>query len=289
MRTLEEIIYNRLITSSELAEKLTTYRDKPAVFYQTSPDDTQRNWSKNREYPRVNFVIDYQANDDRRTSGVLTVDIWCSGNGAQPEDIEPIIRSLLQDVFMTPEGGYPYAFLWSKSEPFQSSLQSEKNASGIVVGATVTFEIFEFSKQETTDPDPIQALNRYIKGLADDCVVIAEKNLPEIIEPSGNNPVFYFRLERLRRNRETNTVVWLDANIACHIFAAGEEIRWLRALTDDLLLRGEVTMLDSSPMFVTNLSADNSQNALTKGQLNISAQFGLLRLSQKANPIRIFY
>jgi hypothetical protein len=95
--------------------------------------------------------------------------------------------------------------------------------------------------------------------------------------PTEEKPALYFRLETIRNQRETNTVAWMDAVIAGHVFAGGEETTWIRAIVDALALNGEVTMLDTSPMFITTLTADSTLNATSAGQLRIGVRFGLLR------------
>lgn len=276
--TLEDLIYRRLCNHQPLKDCLATYADAPAVFYQSAPDDTSDGWKEKTQYPRIDYVIDYQANPERKTSGVLTLNIYCSSKGAAPEDIEPTVQSLLRDVFFTTSDRTPYAMAWARSDAFDI-----KNDAPII-GVTVTFDIYAFPSHETVDPDPVQTMNHYIEEKYPSAIVIGGNTaLPEEFQPTADAPVFYFRLAGLDTDRETNTVAWMNATIACHIFAGGQEVKYMKALADSLALAGEVIMPDTSPMFIKRLQADAALNALVAGQLRLSTQFGILRRAPLAH------
>ena len=279
--TLEGLIRMRLL-DSELIQNLTRFNDVPAVFYQLAPDDTSLGWKDGRQYPRISYIVDYISNAERKTSGVLTVNIFCVETGEQPEDIEPIVRSLLCGVFLTPETGIPYSLAWTRSDAFDA--QREKD-DGLVTGVTITFDLFAFPSQITTDPDPILAANQYIASAFPEAKIIQARSMPEIFIPTENMPALYARLESLQLYRETNTVAWLDGVIACHIFANGDETTWLMKLVDQLTLDAEILMLDESPMLLQNLRADNTLNALSQGQLRIYVRYGVLRRLRYSHPL----
>ena len=73
--TLEDIIYSRLTTDTTLGSQLAKYGKKPAVFFQTAPDDTATGWGQKKQYPRIDYIVDYVSNPERKTSGVLTLNI----------------------------------------------------------------------------------------------------------------------------------------------------------------------------------------------------------------------
>lgn len=273
--TFEDLIYQRLIGSRDLSNQLARYGDAPAVFFQTAPDDKATAWKNRKQYPRIDYLVDLQSNPERKTSGTLTLNIWSAEDGTPPEELEPIVLQLLCGVFLVPDNSPPYALAWARSEPFEAT--AGKGENGIIVGASLTFDVYAFPCQATTDPDPILAINRYIKQHAPEATVIGSDELERVTVPTAANPAFYFRLEMIQTQRETNTVAWVDAILAGHLFAAGEEVTWLKAIFDDLALDGEVIMLDDSPMFITNLKADTTYDATSTGQMRIAVRFGLLR------------
>ena len=281
--TLEDRIYNRLTGSNNLQRELTSYDGKPAVFYLTAPDDKATGWKQKKQYPRIDYAVDLQRNPERKTSGVLTLNILCTDEGKPPEELEPIVRQLLCGVFLLPDNAPPFALSWARSDAFD---QQRSDGDGLITGITVSFDVYAFPTQTTSDPDPILAMHHYIEQNAPEAFVIGGRNtVAEEYTPTAKSPAFYFRLEQIQRQRETNTVAWMDAVIACHIFADGEEIAWLKAITDALAVAGEVIMLDNSPMFITNIKADSTLDALTTGQLRIYCRFGILRQQTYHHPL----
>lgn len=105
------------------------------------------------------------------------------------EKMEVAIRNCLQDVVMKPEGEAPMCFAWARSEPYIL----EGNA---VLCKEIVFDILEYPAQETTDPDPVMALNRYIKNLFPECIVFGIDELSEYTIPA-DTPVFYSGLKSI--------------------------------------------------------------------------------------------
>lgn len=242
--TLEDLIYTRLSDPDGPAAKLARYGDAPAIFYQAAPEDTATGWNGKRQYPRIDYTVDMQANPERHSCGILTLNIWCSEQCAPPEDLEPEVRAVMRDVFIQPDEGPPYSLAWVRSDAFEG--RSQANPATLVNGITVLFDLFAFPVQETTDPDPILAINEYVKRWAPDALVIGKDTLERFQIATTDRPIFYFRLASLQIQRETNTVAWMDGMIAGYIYAPEEtRLKWLKALVDVLSLDGEVTMLDT--------------------------------------------
>lgn len=279
--TLEDVICGRMVSDRALSGLLAEYDGGPAVFYQTAPDDTAAGWKHRTQYPRISYHTDYISDPERKTAGTLILDIICTETGVMPEEIEPVIRRLLSGVFFTPDGAAPCSLSWARSDVFDIT-----KSDGMIIGITMTFDLYAFPSQITTDPDPVLALDRYIKALIPEAVMIAGKPpIDRIFEPSRKFPAFYCRAERLSISRQTNTVAWLDGTVVCHIFAGGEETTWLRYLVNNLALDSEIIMLDTSPMFIQNLTADNTLSALSTGQLRLNVRYGLLRRQEYSHPL----
>lgn len=282
--TLEDLIYTRLSDPDGPAAKLARYGNAPAIFYQAAPEDTATGWDGKRQYPRIDYTVDMQANPERHSCGILTVNIWCSEQCDPPEDLEPIVRAAMRDVFIQPDEGPPYSLTWVRSDAFEG--HSQANPATLVNGITVLFDLFAFPVQETTDPDPILAINEFVKQWAPEALVIGKDNLKQFQPFTMEHPIFYFRLATIQTQRETNTVAWMDGVIAGYIYAPEEgRLTWLKALVDVLALRGEVTMLDTSPMFLRGIRADSAADPLTVGQLRLQVRFGLLRRPKYAHTL----
>lgn len=283
--TLEDLIYNRIAERTAITEKLARFGTTPAAFYQSAPGDQAEGWKNKKQYPRLDYIVDMQANPERQSSGIMMLNIWCDETGAPPEEIEPEIRSALCDVFMQPDDRPPYCLAWVRSDSFETPSNNTKGSH--VNGITVLFDVLAFPWQETADPDPILAMNHFIKELVPEAKVIGADALADYFVPGTTTPAFYFRIASLETARETNTVVWMNATIAGHIFAptTAARLQWLKYLVDALAVRGEVTMLDTSPMLFRNIRADSAADHLTTGQLRLAVQFGILRRQPYAHTL----
>ena len=239
--TLEELIYKR-ISESAAAEQLASHNGAPAVFFGPAPTDTDPGWAGAEQYPRISYTIDMRANPERQTAGNIYLDVWCLDSGTAPEAVEPNVRAALCDVIMAPHEQPPYSLAWVTSETFEATKQLDKSAR--VIGVTVTFDLYALPQQETTDPDPILAMNAFTNRWSDAVTVIGSDRMGEYTEPSDQHPAAYFRLANYHRAQETNTVIWLEGVLVGHLIAptyAGRQ-RWLKALADELATRGEVEM-----------------------------------------------
>ena len=273
--TLEELIYQRLTTDLNLTAKLTTYDEKPAVFYSNAPSDLEDSW-ETKQYPRIDFIVDMQGDPERKSSGMVELNIFCRNTGATPEEIKPCLVSCLDNIFVKPDNEPVYCLSNMKSETFD---KQGKNGKFIITGITITFDIFAFPLLETTDPDPVMAANHFLKQWNSEAYIIGYDEIDQYYAASDIKPAFYCRLTDFRTAQETNTVVWVEGAVFCHVFSDSPEnrLKWIKALTDELALRGEILMLDHSPMFFTSIQVDNTVDYLVTGQIRLNVRYGLLR------------
>ena len=281
---LEELIYSRISGANYGSPGLASFDGAPAIFFGPCPEDADRGWGDRRQYPRISYGLDLRGDPERQTAGTLFCDVWCTEDGPAPEDIEPILRRVLCGVIMAPTGDNPCSFSWQASQTFQSNRDTKTDK---VIGVTVTFDMIAFPEQITSDPDPVLAMMKYIRDEYPEITVIGQNTLPNFTEPSEEHPAVYFRLDSYEVGRETFTVAWLDGVVMCHLFAPGASARqrWIRAITDDLACRGEVIMLDTSPMFLRRIAADNTLDPLSAGQIRLGATWGILKRPKYAHRL----
>lgn len=283
---LEELIQKRFVSTAALAERLTTYNGVPAVFSPEAPGDEQEGWGGETQYPMVTYNYDLQANEERNSAGSLSVSIFCQNTAdIFPEDIAPIVKKCLRDVILLPEGGTPYCFTWARTDAF--TMGEDAGKAGVVIGCEVRFDILEYPSMETSDPDPVMAMNKFTKEMYPECIVVGLDRMEEITEASRETPVIYCRLNSMEKVEETNTVVWMDGKLAIHILCPDSDIRLKMAvaITNAMSLDGEVTMLDYSPMFIRKLQMDNKSDYLKDGQIFVTGRYGLLRYKAKPHQL----
>lgn len=285
--TLEELIYERFANYAFLKDHMAVYAGVPAVFYQIAPDDRQEVW-KGAQYPRIIYTLDMQADQERKSAGVMQVDLFCDETKSIPEDIVPYIRKCLVNLIVKPEGNSHYAFAWARTEMFSLEQSArDRGVNTMIVGAFIRFDILEYSQQETANPDPVQALNRWVKNLEKGSLVIGEDHIEKFYEPSGEHPAFYVRVQSYKTNRATYALTWVDCNLAIHIIVPEPENRslWARYIADRLNMAGEVIMLDDSPMLIFEVSVENNADYLTRGQVMVKAQYSIPRIGEVEHPL----
>ena len=283
--TLEELIYKRLSEAKNLTKYLTRYAGRPAIFTPEAPGDRETGWGRATQYPRAVFNFDMQADGERKSAGTLSVTLICRNDSeAVPELIEPAVKKALKDVLLKDDNGTLYAFAWARTEGF--SMTEEKNE--LLIGSEIRFDIMEYPQQETTDPDPIMAMARYIKDLYPDSIVVGIDKMADETEASKEAPVFYCRLTEIEKLEETNTVVWMNGKIAISLLCpdGATRLKMAAAVLNSLSLDGEVTMLDDSPMFMERLTANLKSDYLKDGQIFVTGRYGLLRYKAVGYPLR---
>lgn len=277
---LEELIYKRFNDSEKLVGCLAVFNGTPAVFSPEPPDESQEGWSGNTQYPMIIYNFDLQANEERHSAGTLSVSLLCQNTmEIMPEAIEPLVRECLRDVVLKPTDSAPYCFAWARTDAF--TIDGDKG--NATIGSEVRFDILEYPSWETSDPDPVMAVNKYIKEMYPECIIMGYDTMEEITEATADCPVIYCRFISADKSRETNTVAWMDGKIAVHILCpdSGTRIKMASAITNKMSLDGEIIMLDHSPMFIKHLQADYKSDYLKDGQIFITGHYGLLRYRAK--------
>lgn len=282
---LEELICKRFVSSKELAGRLASFSGAPAVFNPEPPEENHRGWDGRPQYPRIVYNFDLQANEERHSAGTLSVSLLCQNTTeVTPETIEPIVRDCLRDVILKPSGGTPYCFAWARTDAFTI----EEKKVPVTIGSEIRFDILEYPSQETSDPDPVMAANKYIKELYPECLIMGYDRMEEITEATVERPVIYCRLISADKSEETNTVAWMEGRIAVHILCPDSEtrIKMAAAIANKMSLDGEIIMLDHSPMFIKRLQANYKSDYLKDGQIFVTGRYGLLRYKAKQHIMR---
>lgn len=285
---LEELIQKRFTEREGLTKFLVKFGDYPAIFSPEAPKDNQ-NWGTDVHYPRLVYNYDMQADEERKSAGTLSVSLLCQNTedateeDITPEILEPLVRDCLKDVLLHSEDGKLYAFAWNRTDAFELA----ESKTDLIIGSDVRFDILEYTSQETTDPDPVMAMNKFVKELYPECIVVGLDRMEEITEASRETPVIYCRLNSMEKVEETNTVVWMDGKLAIHILCPDTDMRlkMAAAITNAMSLDGEVTMLDYSPMFIRKLQMDNKSDYLKDGQIFVTGRYGLLRYKAKPHQL----
>lgn len=281
---LSELIYKRLSEYEALTSHLAKFSELPAVFSVESPEDNAAGWD-GLQYPKVVFNYDLIANEKRQSQGTLNAVLLCKNTSdVSPESIEREIVKALSNILLTPESGIPYCFAWASTEGFTID---EKNA-GLTIGSEVRFDILEFPSQITTDPDPIDGVNRYLKDIYPESICLGVDRLGEITEITTEQPVLYARLIQTENTHTDYTVAWMDARIAVHVICPDPEVRLKMSggINVCMVTDSKVKLLDGSPMHIDRCVLNNTTDYLKSGQISFTGKYGVLRYMPAERPLK---
>lgn len=271
---IETLIRTALMQIPIVQGCIAKHNNNPAVFYQTAPHDKDPLWN-GKQYPRIDYTVDWQYNPERRTSGNLQVNVWCINDGTiPPEDIGEAITPKMTDLFLTDESG-TYCVIWSRTDAFEGAGNEPKT-----IGVTISFDIVAFPAQTGGTLDAVRAIMDWIKVLQPSAVIINKDTIPPIWKPTNQSPAVYVRIGGGdSAMRPSNAVVWVTQQQTIHVIcpSVGERQRWIMAITSDMSIRQETTLTDNSPLFVKRLSYNTASNPITQGQINATVEYGVLR------------
>lgn len=288
---IRRLIHEQATSDTQMAGMLAAYHGSPAFFYQKAPSDSRPGWG-NPRYPRVDFNVDMRSDHERKASGVLTVNIWCTtecpavGELDPDRAIEARLLELLSGTFYTGTDRRTICAEWERSDEFvfEGGSNTQDNTTPEVYGLTMTFELMEFPEQISVTPDPVQGLNTWTKRHFPQMNVIAFDDLPPIWKPSDETPAIYWRFEgAASNNRQTYAVTWFTGTFSAHVIADSvpERNKWTKAIIEYAQIEGEVVLSDGSPLFINRLEVRHSADPLRDGQLGLTGQYGVLRQPQK--------
>lgn len=272
---IEQALYTHLIAQETLAPYLATYAGKPAVFNQEAPADVDTLWNNGPQYGRIVFAVDLQGDPERTMGGTLAVDIMCKEGEQIPEEIEPVVRSLIHGYFFS-NGTFTVAAQWKNSSYFTGPTDD-------VIGCTIAFELLGFPVLTTIPPDIIARINQWTKERYEGIHVINLDELPQSAwKPSKGDSAIYWRL--LTDNPagwipDTFATIWRTATVKGHIFSADNASAAIVARNIVTRLYAEKRLFKSSeaPIMVNRKnSVDITADPLRTGQITVEGTYGVV-------------
>ena len=281
---IEQVLYEHLQRNGEKIPAMATYNGRPAIFNQEAPSDADELWGEGPQYGRIVFAVDLQGDPERDVSASLLVDIMCKENEQYPEDIEPIVRELIDGYFFF-NGKVTMAAQWRASSPFTEPTDH-------VSGCTVTFDLLAFPILTTGTPDVIARINEWTAALPGLHVINYDALPDSAWKPTGTESAVYWYLAQdrdagwVRNNYQT---IWRTAIIKCHIFSA--DIDTAAAVAREIVVRlyAAKRLLKSgeSPIMVNQKNTlDYGADSLRTGQVTVEATYGIIVRFQNEKTIQ---
>jgi hypothetical protein len=285
---IDGLIIQQIRGDPDIQGMLAVYDGHPAFFYQKAPLDVDAVWADGC-FPRADYSYDMRSDPGRQYSASILVDIWCSNEGAiVPADIEPKIIALLSGNIYTGRDGIPLLIQWRRTDSFETAketkfYQKDKNVP-MVAGATLQFDAIAFPSQLSFDPDPAEGFNYWTKRFFPEACVMPEDAKPGVMKPGGESPLVYWQIVSSgSTDRNSYAVTWYQCQMMGHVIVNNveERNRWVKALVEELNIRGEVILADASPFFIERIVTRGDADRVWDGQIEITGRFGVLTARRK--------
>ena len=281
---IETALCEHLRQQEALRPFLSTYSDSLAIFNQEAPADTDPLWNEGPQYGRIVFAVDLQGDPARTMGGTLSVDIMCAEDGTPPEEIEPIIRSLIHGYFFS-NGTFTVAAQWKNSSYFTQPADR-------VNGCTLTFDLLGFPILTTTNPDVIARINKWTSETFEKIHVINHDVLPSTAwKPSDGESAVYWRLVTDTPAGwipDTLQTSWRIAHIKCHVFSSDNAtaLNVSRDITTYMQIVKRIMKDGESPLMVNRRNnVDMSADPLRTGQVTAEVTYGIVVKYANGNTI----
>lgn len=280
---IERTLYQHLQNCTELAPFLAEHSGKMAIFNQEAPPDMDKGWDHGSQYGRIVFAVDMTDDPDRKISGVLQVDFMCESDKQDPNEVEPIIRPLMDGYFFKSTEG-TIAAQWRASNYFTTTTEK-------IIGVTLTYDLLAFPNQTTIEPDPIALLNKWTSTSLEGVVVIGHDYLPDVWKPAEKSVAIYWKLGQILPCswiNDTYNCSWQTAVISGHIMAPDENTavliaRWIKST---LTVKKRLIFDDNAPLMVDrNIRVNATLDMLRTGQITLEATYGILTPPPPYNPL----
>ena len=310
---IETVLYEHLQKNTgKLAKYLAEYNGKMAVFNQVAPPDTDRGWNNpnpewdrenywydededeeeieesKSQYGRIVFAVELSEDTERKYSGTLAVDVLCEDGVQLPEEMEPIVRKLIDGYFFSTEE-ITMAAQWSASNYFTDPTEK-------VVGVTLTFGLLAFPHQSTVRPDPIALINKWTNEefhmmIPENIKVIGVDSIGEAWKPTNKEPAIYWRLSAINPCGwipDTYNCSWHTAVVHGHILAEDKNVSAAiaRKIDNILTIKKRLIFEDGGPLMVDrNIRINLATDQLRVGQITIDATYGILYIPEPKEHI----
>lgn len=282
---IEEPLYEYLCASEQLTSLLTSFQGIPAIFQQIAPKDTDEGWD-DRQFARIVYDIDKTGDDERKISGSLFVDVMSSDTSTPPEDIEKVLKELVDGHFFVVDG-MSYAARWETTDSFNY----EKNNK--VYGCTLSFSLVAFPVQLSSDPDTVALMNSWTATMFPEAIIINVTDTEKVFMPTDEKPAIYWSQQGFSESpiKMGYACTWSQSNLSMHVMAPSEMVRTsiIKTAMNELAEKTRVMFPDKKQFMIHRLMVNLAANPIRAGQLTVQGSFPLLRKSAASEPLKNIY
>lgn len=287
-RSFKEGLMFKLTNDKEVTELLADFNGVPAISFFRSPSDLDKEWGKDPEFPRIVYMTEWYSDRERLIAGKCVIYIYAlSTSDVLPEQIEQAVNKSLSNVFFNTAAGV-YCTSWNNSESF--SLDGEETI--VTTGCRVEYDILSFPDQRTyLNPDPVPAVENFIKDTDKNILVINRDELPDVFIPKY--PVCYVRSISVT-NAGEDTYCFRPTIFKGMVHFISVNPTLTREVIGNFLNRayceGEIEMEGGAQMLLTDDVANTTttyiNSALADGQTEITGRFMIVARSENTERVK---
>ena len=283
---LEKLIYKAITSVPDLEKNTAIYNKKPAIFFQTLPNDKDSKWNNSIMFPRIIYSTNWRYNPERKTDGNIEIEIFCTNeNHISPEEISKGITEYLSELFLTDNSG-TYCIIWDKTESFDI-----KDTEPIVNGTAVNFDILCFKKQEGNIPCPVWSVNEFIKGIIPESFIIGHETLPEFLRATDKKTIIYAKITETNNIKTSYAMAWFESKINISVISSSIENanKTVNLITRELSIEKETLMQNGSPYLIFGIQQNLYNYPIITVQLTLTGQYGIMREPEKSIKLNNAY
>lgn len=270
---IEEVLNAYLCESEQLASLVTTHDGEPAIFHQIAPSDTDDAWS-GLQFPRIVYDIDKTGNVERKISGTLYMDVMCSDQSEGPEDIEKVLKELIDGYFFVVDG-MTYAAKWERSDSFKTEPNNK------VFGITVTFSLLAFPRQNTGSPDSVALMNAWTAAFFPNATIINVSATKKVFKPTDENPAIYWSFRGLGESPVSSIYhcTWRQTNLNMHVMAPSTNVQnsLVQQVNNALAFKSRIMFKDGTQFMLHNVATNAASDPIRDGQLTLQGSYPIIR------------
>ena len=279
---IEEVLFPYLCKSEQLTSLLTKHEGEPAIFQQIAPKDTDEGWD-GMQFARIVYDIDKTGNVERKVSGTLYVDVICSKQSVPPEDIEKVLKELIDGYFFVVDG-MTYAAKWERSDSFKTELNNK------VFGITVTFSLLAFPKQNIGEPDTVALMNSWVKNVFPDAIIINVSETESVFKPTDEKPAIYWSFRGLGESPISSIYhcTWVLNNLAMHVVAPSANVQnsLVQKVNNTLAFKSRIMFEDGTQFMLHSVTSNAASDPIRDGQLILQGSYPIIRPENDSYKLR---
>lgn len=231
------------------------------------------------------YLVIRQNNEDTGSwlGNQSIVEIWPYTARTSFKEVDALAKAVVESLdkkLILSEDGEAFTCIYAGS-PNEDILDEDWD----VITRRMQFIVLSFPLHETTEPDPVAAMNRWMP-VKFPALQVDSRNW--VI--SDEAPAIYWRLSGFNALEHLPAGTWMEATLMGHILAPSPigRLKWVKKITEAIALTECIYLADGSPLFFQKVAADSQADHIKQGQVKLAVKYGLLpeaTVSEKLNNI----